>query len=345
MTPEERKAAFDNDEIDFVNRVRRINDFCLEYGCFFELTWLTGMEADSLEGYVSDDARKTEDPATIYEVINQWFTSFEYQPFHRAHFIYRAQNTPMFREFSHHLERGLLLYYKGDFFSAVQVLVPAVEGILRLYVDGGPRQISKALVKQIELAVRPLKYEHFSLRHAAFREILVRFLNKWFFADTEDALLATIPSKMNRHFVAHLLGTEAFYRPADCNRLFAFFDVMLEIVTIEQQEVERFLSHPQEGIDEVTKRQVYYSTLMLPWSPWRAVRELEENFMMHNPNYETSAVPDWAGLGATLQIQEEEAFKDILQGRKPEVKTTPPHPLQPQYSEEARKEGDPKTDV
>jgi len=150
MNQEEITSSREPFEKDFVGHVRRINDFCLDYGCFFEVSWLSGANANDLEAYVTDPQRGQDSKSDIYQEINEWFTALEYRPFERAHFIYRAQQTPVFREFSHHLERGLLLYYKGDFFSAVQVLVPAVEGILRLYVGGGPMEIGKGLVDKIQ---------------------------------------------------------------------------------------------------------------------------------------------------------------------------------------------------
>lgn len=331
MNQEEITSSREPFEKDFVGHVRRINDFCLDYGCFFEVSWLSGANANDLEAYVTDPQRGQDSKSDIYQEINEWFTALEYRPFERAHFIYRAQQTPVFREFSHHLERGLLLYYKGDFFSAVQVLVPAVEGILRLYVGGGPMEIGKGLVDKIQHVQRSLPHPEFALRHSAFKDILEQFLRKWFFARSDDPTLTTIPSKMNRNYISHLAGTDAFYRPSDCNRLFAFFDVMLEVVTLEHAEVAHFISLPEEGIPEVTERMNYYSYLMSPLSPWHQIRDVEERSMAQNPRYESSRVPDWAGILAAQQVRWEAMLRDIREGRERVPHKTPPRPLQPRF--------------
>lgn len=245
---------------------------------------------------IDDPERRNDVAGEIYSVINGWFTAIGYHPFTRAHFVYRAQRTPNVREFSHHIERPLLLYYKGDFFSAAQVLTPAVEGVLRLYVNGGVPVVGMGLVNLIATVNRDLAFPIFSRRHAIYKDMLERFLRQWFSSRTSNAHLDAIPSKMNRHYVAHLLGSESFYRPADCNRLFAFFDILLEVITYEEREAEEFVYMPRSEIPEVLKRQQYYSELIVPWSSWRKIRDFEEQLMLENPKYESLPVPDWAGI-------------------------------------------------
>lgn len=174
-----------------------MNDFCLEYGCFFAVTWLSGAEADGIQAYIDDPQRQYDSPDDKYIVINDWFTAVGYHPFTRAHFIYRAQRTPHVRNFAHHLERALLLYYKDDFFSAVQVLMSAVEGVLRSYVGADTTKIGMKLVDLIPQTNRILAFPQFGQRHAVYKEMLERFLRDWFFANTSKPQLGTIPSKMN----------------------------------------------------------------------------------------------------------------------------------------------------
>jgi hypothetical protein len=295
MTPEEMKAASEAFERDLISTIRENNDFSLDYGCFFAVTWLQGSHVDGIRAYIHDPQRLSDTPEQKYAVINDWFTAIGYHSFSRAHFAYRAQRTPHIREFSHHLERAPLLYYKGDFVSAIQVLMPAVEGSLRSYVGADATKIGMKFVDLIPQVNRVLAFPEFDQRHAVYKEMLERFLKEWFFANTSHPGLATIPSKMNRNYMAHLLGSDSFYQPADCNRLFAFFDILLEIITFEEKSTETFIYMPRDGIPEVTKRQKYYNELILPWSVWRKVREHEERFMLENPNYESLPVPDWAG--------------------------------------------------
>jgi hypothetical protein len=325
---------------EFIETVRKINDFCLDYGCLFEVGGLRGADVASLKAYVTDPRRAGEGADLIYNAVNDWFTVLGYHPFRRAHFIYRAQRTPYFLEFSHHLERGLLLYYKGDFFSAVQVMQTAVEGILRLYVGGGPGDIGKRLVSMMRTTSHTAVHAHLAGRHALFKEILERFLRRWFFARTTEPHLGNIPSKLNRNFMSHLFDSGSFYRPADCNRLFAAFDVMLEVVTLEHIEVEHFISMPREGIPEVEARERYYTEILLSWSDWRKLRDFEEQFMSENPRYESSPVPEWAGLLAARQGQIASFIADIIAGRSPVINADPPSPLRPGHEDD---EGDGRT--
>lgn len=308
----------------FVNRTRSINDFCLEYGCFFSVAWLTGIEAAYLEACIAELKSDQPGAAHSYQIINDWFTALEYRPFSRAYFMYRALKTPFVQDFSHHLERGLLHYYKGDYFSAVQVLATAVEGILRLYVGGKPKEIGKVLLDKIQHVHRPLPYPEFAPRHSLFRDIFERFLRKWFFAQSDDPALEVIPSRMNRNYIAHLAGTDAFYRPSDCNRLFACFDVMLEIITLEFKELDQFLNLRKEDIPEVNERSNYYASLIAPWSPLRPIRDREEQLMSQNPSYESNPALNLLAQIMTLHEWEQAALAELARGVQPTIHTLPP---------------------
>jgi len=285
---------------EFVVRAGHINDYCLDYGCFFSVSRIMGIEASYLEGCIANLTRTQPSRPVVYKMINDWFTALECKPFLRAYFIYRAQRTPFFKDFSHHLERGILHYYKGDFFSAVHVLVPAVEGILRLYVGGTPQEIGNTLVRKIKQTKRPLPYPEFASRRDYFQDILERFLREWFFTNTSNPLLATIPSSMNRNYILHLVGTDPYYSPSDCNRLFACFDVLLELVTLEFAETGKFMGLYMDDIPEVNERTAYYASLIDPSSLWPLVRANEERFMDQNAGYRSSRVPDWLNLLVTL---------------------------------------------
>jgi hypothetical protein len=213
MTKEQMAAAADQHETDFLSKVQRINGFCLEYGCFFEVAWMQGARCQSIEAYVTDPARSTESPAEKYKVINDWFTAIGYHPFTRAHFIYRAQQTPHIKEFAHHLDRALLSYYKGDFFSAAQVLTTAVEGVLRSYAGASTDDIGRKLIAMIPQVNRPVAYPQFARRHALYKGMLHRFLDEWFFARSTSANLNAIPSNLNRNNIAHSFDPQSFYRP------------------------------------------------------------------------------------------------------------------------------------
>ena len=296
----------------------------LEYGCFFSVTWLMGLEVTNLEACIADLKRTQLNNDAVYQIINAWFTALEYRPFSRAYFIYRAQRTPFVREFSHHLERGLLHYYKGDFFSAVQVLVPAVEGILRLYVCGKPKETGMTLVNKIHQIQRPIPHPEFTSRHSFYKDILERFLRKWFFAQSNDPTLETIPSYLNRHYVSHLPETKAFYQPSDCNRLFAYFDVLLEVITLEYEQLDQFLNLRRDDIPEINELTDYYGSLILPRSIWSQVRDFEEGLMSKNPNYTSVAVPDWTAMLLTLDNWFNAGMDEIRKGGTFPIHATPP---------------------
>src|SRR5579885_1129756 len=323
LTPEQLQDI-ERQRQRFVDLASHINSFCLDYGCFFAVTRIRGIEASYLEACVSDLKNNPRANEEVYRIINDWFTALEYHPHLRAYFVYRAQRTPFFKEFSHHLERGVLLYYKGDFFSAVNVLFPAVEGILRLYVRGKSTDLSSDILKKIKATKRVLPLPEFAPRHRLFRDFLERFLRRWFFAHTAHPRLKTIPSSMNRHYMAHLIGTEAYYHPYDCNRLFACFDVMLELITLEFKETGQFIGLYRDDIPEVNERRDFYSSLLVPWSPWQQARANEERFMEQNANYESSPVPNWAMMLVTLEEWWQESLKRMGNSESPIIHTIPP---------------------
>ncbi len=295
-TPTETLSDF---EREFIAKSRHVNDFCLRFGCFFEVQNIRNFEFLRIDRYVSDPQRGADSNDEIYKVINAWFTAVGYHPLQRAWLIYRAQETPHFREISHHLERGMLNYYRGDFFSAVSVLLPAVEGVLRRYLGAGPKVIGKQLVDLLDAvsppvpavqahlvdrpdamsppvpAVRavPAVHAQFSGRHRMYLDFLRLFLRRWFFVKTSESHLNDIPSAMTRNYVAHLLGERSFYDPADCNRLFAFFNILLEVVTLEDASLSRFIGliHP-EWDERVMRRVLYHNSIIVPGSPWSAIR-------------------------------------------------------------------------
>lgn len=327
---EEQLKDIERQQQEFVDRTRSINDFCLDYGCFFSVAWLVGIEASYVEACIADLKREQPSNDEVYHIINGWFTAVEFKPFSRAYFIYRAQKTPIVQEFSHHLERGLMHYYKGDFFSAVQVLVPAVEGILRLYVGGRSKETGMTLVNKIHQIQRPLPHPEFAPRHSLYKDILERFLRTWFFAQSDDPTLGTIPSFLNRHYASHLVGTQAFYRPSDCNRIFAYFDVLLEIITLEYEELDTFLNLRRDDIPEVNELTTYYASLTRPGSIWSHVRAYEEKLMSKNPRYTCLAVPDWTHMLLTLDEWFTAGMDELRKGGAFPIHATPPG-----YSSEA----------
>ena len=319
-------------ERDFIEKSRRINDFCLRFGCFFELQNIRNFELLRIDTYVSDSKRTTDSNEDIYKVINAWSTAVGYHPLAQAWFIYRAQETPHFREISHHLERGLINYYRGDFFSAVSVLIPAVEGVLRRYLGASPRVIGKQLVDKLDVTTFPIPaiHAHLTARHAMFLGFLRTFLRRWFFVDTAAPHINDIPSAMTRNYVAHLLGERSFYDPADCNRLFAFFNILLEVITLEDSSLSRFIGMMHPECDERVKRRThYYSGMILPDSPWRTVRHNDEKFLGENANYVPSEIPNWVALMFEL---EEELTRHQKRIREGYLDDPPGPPLPPGYS-------------
>src|SRR5207253_2408443 len=77
-------------------------------------------------------------------------------------------------------------------------------------------------------------------RRLAYAEALCAFHERWFWKHTAQADFRL--SHLNRHYVLHSLGTESFYRPIDCHRLFLYFDTFADMLMLEGHGQARFPS-------------------------------------------------------------------------------------------------------
>ena len=111
---------------------------------------------------------------------------------------------PSFKDHLNVLKRAVDRYAEGDYISAVSILFPRIEGILRGF-HGAPRsgeRIGQASLMQAAIDKNPnVQHEHCLLLPAKFRE----YLQEEFFENFDPEN----PENLTRHTVAHGVAPEA----------------------------------------------------------------------------------------------------------------------------------------
>lgn len=211
-----------------------------------------------------------------------------FHPNYRSYYVSRTKDLPHFSKYSHHIERAIFQYYKEDYLSVVMLLIPLIEGILLSY-DGwdfeenkGDRKGTENYIKNFEEGELEYNAPPLQERRNIYGKHLAHLLRHRIFAGTEKPDLTFEHTVLNRHYIAHLLGTEHFYSKDDCHRLFALFDLMSEIIMLEENIIENFIPSDEETINE---RRSYYLGLIKENLGHRNCMEIENYLLNQHENY------------------------------------------------------------
>jgi hypothetical protein len=276
-------------EKNYQASVRRVNNTLLNYGWAISPHHIIGSDFNELDDFCSRvEAGSVGDKSLVYAEIRKRMASYAFRPHPRAFGIYRCTQLPHLKEFSHYIERALLHYYKGDFFSCVLTIIPAIEGVLRSQVNYTAPVAKMSEMFRLLRALTPTTGEPFFVgRFPMYRDILIELLDRWIFKFTCDADFDL--SYLNRHYIAHGLGQGAFYDRYDCERLFLLFDLWIEVIVCQTGlAYTNFL--PDAGQNEfVDRHMAHYVSLVLEDNPIRGVQAVEELFMREHQNYKPAS--------------------------------------------------------
>ncbi|WP_437649825.1 hypothetical protein [Sorangium sp. So ce362] len=274
---------------EYASEYRTVSKFLMEYGGLVA-PFLLGGEWNALAAYCkSVQAKPPSSPAEVAAVerkVDEILVAHIYHPNFRAFYVYRASQLPHIRAFSHLVERGVLHYLKHDFVSCVLTLLPAVEGTLRSYCGWsfGDKDIKSPEIRRLLRSGKP-KYEP-SL-HAAYASALADFHEKWLWTNTDRANFGL--SYLNRHYALHGLGTSSYYRVEDCHRLILFFELVIELLTLEGHD-EPYIFIPAH-IDQINRRRDYYEKVIMRDTGIVDAIAVEESFMREHPHYAVEMRP------------------------------------------------------
>lgn len=273
-------------EIEWAANVDRINDAFVKYGWVINPHHIIGMDQEDVLSVVElIEQSPGTDRKEMFDRITDVVLQSAFNLRFRAFYLYRATQLPHLKTFAHYLERALLHYYRSDFFSAILVLLPALEGVLRSHA--GVEKTAGGDARPIIAKIEKKKPEpsFFAGRYFLYRKWLMVALREWIFKQTGSAESKGDfdLSYMNRHYVLHGLGDGHFYSAADCARLFVLFDLYIETLTCETGGISYANFFPDDGQNAfVDQRMAHYFALM---SNTQTLQRVEETFMREHESY------------------------------------------------------------
>jgi hypothetical protein len=208
-----------------------------------------------------------------------------FAPRYRAFYLWRASQLPPLSKVGHYLERAHTRFFARDHFTATLLLLAAVEGVMREHTgyrkpSGDHRPILRLIEKH-----SPETTGVFARRYPVYRKWLVYAIEE-LFKGTEQArrdhVLDITAAFRSNAFHGETAG--AYYAAADCTRLFALFDLYVEVLTCETGlGYANFI--PEKGTCPfVDERETVYLALLLD-SHLVAEQKREEALMRDHPSY------------------------------------------------------------
>jgi len=237
-------AIADSQVAAFIRRFSRLNDQLMPFGRWVSPTYLGNKDITEIEGLANQlvtlDATGDE-PAVerTCSAIARKLASAAFDPTIRAFMNVRATRLPHLADVAHYLETATLHFYRQDYFTVANTLVPAIERIL-VSITGfrlahGGEAGTKDYRAFLQSATMNASSAGLKMRFEAHRDELLRFLFDRFFKrspiaskdGTYDA------SFLNRAFPFHLNEPGSYYTFADSVTYFEIFDLFTEFVSAQ----------------------------------------------------------------------------------------------------------------
>ena len=232
-------AQVSENERRYRSLVASINDALIERGRLVAVNYVMQRGVDELHdvcGRIAIASTPAERDR-LHSEANALMTEYCFAPPYRAFMVHRAQQLPYLRQVAHVLEAATINYYRQDYLAATLLLAPAVENLMNRHVgyDISERQVdSVALRLKIGAKRSTASERRFSERHPLMLWYVMRFLNERYYEKTVEARFNE--SFFHRHYMLHGLGNEPFYTFADCQTLFQYFDMYLEMIASETDD-------------------------------------------------------------------------------------------------------------
>ena len=278
---------------EFEEEFEQLNGFLLEHGWLLP-PGIIGGELHALRDrcakYQSLPDRDTPTRKAALVDIEEVLVLHASHPNVRAAIVWLAMKQPHMKTFSHLIENGTIHYYRRDYISSVLCLLPAVEGVLLSHFTES-RPDHKGKIRHEDL-IGFLKEDRPASshpgRHRVYRTALGDFLAKWLWCHTKKADWDL--SNLNRHYAVHGLGPRSFYRSADCERLFTYFELYGAMLTLETGiGADPWWPFQEEDQTGFERRVRYYeqlngwSEVTRTWSRREALLREHESFKHEDP--------------------------------------------------------------
>ncbi|MGG4495638.1 hypothetical protein [Brevibacillus reuszeri] len=293
---------------EFIVKFKLMSEVLMDYG-WFASPYMMGLDFDSLhtfcqalkeQGKVSDVDKKD-----IQDRVNDYMLDVMFHPNYRAFYMIRGKDLPHIQEFSHHLERAVIHYYKQDYLSCVLCLLPAVEGLLLSLYGWQYGESRKPSQKELIGKITERVDVRFTERYEMYALTVSSFLEKWILSDTRQADFDV--SFLNRHYVLHGMGQGNFYAASDCHRLFLLFDLLIEMLSIRYEKYYGLI--PSDNFNLNIRRE-YYIALMNGSMTQKDMVAFEKTLMNEHKNFhEEKNPPNWTNLELKHMLKMMEIFE------------------------------------
>lgn len=306
---------------EFEKNYTKVTETLLDYGWILT-PFILNRDFIKIQRLVSTIDRTTSltdiERETFQKELNILLTDIIFNPLFRAFFVYRAKEVKYIKDFSHHIERGLLHYYNNDYFSTVLCLLPAIEGSLLAYYGWEYGTIRKPSITKLIQEIEKCRVRTYdTVKYKMYSKCISLFLQKWIFSDTSTA--DTSFSYLNRHYVLHGMGNNNYYSIADAHKLIMFFDLFIEFLSLEQKIKYSFIPDPGVNIS-IDSRSGYYFKLLTTKIKREEVMITEYEFMKQNINYYVEKdIPNFQEM-VIRSAKEHKAFMNEMESKFGKIK-------------------------
>lgn len=240
-------------------RLRAVNALLVPHGYYALSEDLTGAQIANLEtaaakakGLASPLPKAVED-----EIVEALFDPLRGVKPRALNMVGLWMKSDTLKEFSHVVEQAYMAFYTGEMITVSMVLTPVIEGVLLRWFGFDPSKpdpkpgpqtllnfVAEKTCSDAPQMVHPLLVEE---NIWAFANVFERLFFSWH-TDAHKS------SFFNRHYIAHLMGTDDFFRRNNVVRLLLLSDLLAHIVAACDGQHDRFETENKE----FEERAAYY---------------------------------------------------------------------------------------
>jgi hypothetical protein len=165
--------------------------------------------------------------------------------------VYQAMRVPKSAPIAHYIEKATQHFYAQDYFSAMLVLLPAVEKLILFHI----RHLTDDVVTTGEMRARIASSTsstepRLQTRYRLYKEYVLGFITR--FQQMAKATSSSSGSNIFRNKIYHVAEDDPFYTYDECVTLFCFFDAYVQMLALEDDcELYGFVPDNQEIRDRV----------------------------------------------------------------------------------------------
>lgn len=296
--PDEQKkiisdAISSSQTASFIRRFSALNGKLMPFGRWVSPTYMVHHEVAEIEALTDRVValNVAGDTAGVQSAMNEIVRKMAmaaFDPTVRAFMNVRAVRLPHLADVAHYLETATLSFYRQDYFTVANTLIPAIERLLVSMIGfrlGHAGEIhTRDYRAYLQTTPAAITDPALIVRFEAHRDELIRFLFDRFFKRSPEALSDGTydASYVNRAFPLHLNEPGSYYTFGDCITYFQVFDLFTEYLAARYGLQLPGLIPDQDP--EVAKRvNEYWGVILSDWL--RGGNSVERRLLQISPYY------------------------------------------------------------